>query len=394
MGTVGEVNIGFGDDVSRMLYKASKQTYGNRPGAVVELHRSFSGARVIDAGYKPADCFEILGSDGVGTKVEVAERTGDHTTVGHDLLAMVCDDAVVRGAVPIALTNVLDVNRLVDGDPETERAIAGIAAGLVAAAALAKVVVLNGELAELGNRVGGYSKSHPLFKRVLAAVMNRELTGGFNYNWSSTLLSYAHPERILAGNKIKEGDILIGLAEDGFRSNGITDVRRLLGEKFGREWHNQTASELPHATLGKLVQTPSTIYTPLITELTGGYDPKQAPIAEVSGVAHITGGGVPSKLGRMLEPSGLGAYITHPQELPLIMEFLHGLSGFSDEKAYGKWHMGSGMIISSSDPQAILDLAQKRGFKAQVIGVVTRDPAIKIVSQGVQQRGETLTFSK
>lgn len=394
MTKVGEVNIGFGDDISQMLYEAAKQTWGNRPGAVVELHRSFSGARVINAAYKPTGCVEVLGTDGVGTKVEAAERTGDHTPVGHDLIAMGADDASVRGAVPIAATNVIDVNRLLENDPETKQAMTGIVTGLVAAASLAKIVIINGEVAELGNRVGGYSKPHPLHKKMLAALLRRQLAGGFNYNWSATILSYAHPERILSGDKIKEGDVLIGLAEEGFRSNGITDVRRLLGEEFGKEWHNEIANELPHATLGQLVQTPSTIYTTFITDLTGGYDLEQEPVADISGVAHITGGGIPSKLGRMLEPSGLGASITHPQQLPQIMEFLHGLSGFSDEKAYGKWHMGSGMIISTSNPQAVLDHALKRGFKAQVIGEVTKAPGIRIVSHGVQKRGEMLTFNR
>lgn len=214
------------------------------------------------------------------------------------------------------------------------------AQGYVDAAKLAKVVILNGELAELGERIGGY--------------------GDFHYNWCATLLSYAHKDRILAGDKIKAGHTLIGLGEEGFRSNGITDVRRILTDTFGPQWHKKVIKSLGPESLGKQVAKPSIIYSKFVTELTGGCDITQKPIARVAGVAHITGGGMPSKLGRMLEPSDLGAAITTPQDLPPIMEFVHGLSDFSDETAYGKWHMGSGMVIASPDPQAILDHAKKK----------------------------------
>jgi len=373
MSEVGQVNIKFGDDVSKMLYQAAKQTYINRPGAVTELHSSFSGLRAIDPAYKPAECFELLGSDGVGTKVEVAERTHDHSSVAHDLFAMVCDDAVVRGAEPIAINTVLDVNKLDENDQLTIEAIAGIAEGYVAAAALAKVVILNGELAELGNRVGGY--------------------GTFNYNWGATLLSYAHPERVLAGDKIAPGDMLVGLAEHGFRSNGLTDVRRVLGEEFGPLWHEQIVSELGEASLGQLVQKPSIIYSAFVNELTGGYDITKEPLADVTGVAHITGGGIPSKLGRMLEPSGLGAVILSPQTPPPIMSFVQKLSGMNDEESYGKWHMGTGMIISSSKPVPIIEHAKSRGIEAKIIGRVTQEPGIRIVSEGVESTGQPLVFT-
>ncbi len=372
MTNVGQVNIKFGDNISKLLYEAAKQTYGNRPGAVAELHSSFSGLRAIHPGYKPDGCYELLGSDGIGTKVEIAERIGDYSTIAHDLFAMVCDDAVVRGSEPIAINTVLDVNVLKDNDEATLKALQQIATGYAQAARLAKVVILSGELAELGNRVKGY--------------------GTFNYNWCATLLSYAHKDRVLAGNKIKPGDALIGLGEDGFRSNGLTDARRVLNEKFGPHWHKKVVSKLDTVPLGQLVAKPSIIYSRFITELTGGCDITKQPLAEVSGVAHITGGGIPSKLGRMLEPSGLGANLTAPQTPPMIMRFVQDLDGLSDKQAYGKWHMGSGMIISTSDPQAVLDHAEKRSFKAQVIGEVTKEPGIRIVSRGVQNPGELLAF--
>ena len=111
---IQDVNIELGDEVSRMLYEASKATHQNRPGLLVEFHESFSGLRAIPASVlkDSENTFMNLGFDGVGTKVEISERLDDHSTVAHDLFAMVCDDAVVRGAEPVALGSILDVRQL------------------------------------------------------------------------------------------------------------------------------------------------------------------------------------------------------------------------------------------------------------------------------------------
>jgi phosphoribosylaminoimidazole (AIR) synthetase len=114
---IQDVNIELVDEMSKMLYEASKLTHENRPGFLVELHESFSGFRAIPGSVlKDVDNLYLnLGLDGVGTKVEVSERLDDHSVVAHDLFAMVCDDAVVRGAEPVAIGSILDVKHL--GDP-------------------------------------------------------------------------------------------------------------------------------------------------------------------------------------------------------------------------------------------------------------------------------------
>lgn len=151
-------------------------------------------------------------------------------------------------------------------------------------------------------------------------------------------------------------------------------------------------SKLGAVSLGSLAQLPSTIYTRFITELTGGYDINQPSLATITGATHITGGGMPSKLGRMLEPSDYGISITTPQAAPEIMKFVQKLAKFSDEEAYGKWHMGSGMVLVSPEPEPILALVKKRGIVAQIIGEVTHEPGIRIMSTGVQKLGEVLLF--
>lgn len=372
---IQDVNIEFGDDASRALYEASKHTHANRPGLVREASQSFSGFRSIPLSQfadKDIENLEInLGFDGVGTKVEVSERLNDHSTVAHDLFAMVCDDAVVRGAEPLAIGTILDVRQL-DDTEHTRESLMQLAYGYVAAASLAKVVIVNGEIAELGDRIGGY--------------------GEFNYNWGAAILWMAHKERALTGHQIQPGDSLVGLAEHGFRSNGITDVRRAMLEEYGDDWHNKVVKGLGDASLGQQVQSPSIIYSGFMSDITGGYDIAKEPIAKVTGVAHITGGGQPSKLGRMLAPSGLGVEIADPVDVPKIMLAMQDIRGFSDKAAYGKWHMGPGMVIATPQPEKILEAAEARGVDAKEIGKVTQNPGIRIANRGAAGDGKWLEF--
>ena len=371
---IQDVNIELGDDVSKMLYEASKLTHQNRPGLVREAHESFSGFRSIPLNqFNDVANLEMnLGFDGVGTKVEISERLDDHSVVAHDLFAMVCDDAVVRGAEPIAIGTILDVRQL-DDTEHTREAIRQLATGYVAAATLARVAVVNGEVAELGDRVGGYGK--------------------FNYNWGAAILWLAHRDRVLTGTAIKPGDSLVALGEGGFRSNGITDVRRAMLEHYGEDWQNKVIPELGKRSLGRLVQQPSVIYSGFMSILTGGYDIAREPLARVTGVAHITGGGLPSKIGRMLEPSGLGVEIAHPMSPPDIMLKVQELRGFSDRLAYGKWHMGQGMVIATPEPDAVLEAAENHGVRAKEVGVVTENPTLKIRDMGAGHDSDWLEFA-
>lgn len=393
-GLIQDVNIELGDDVSKMLYEASKQTHDNRPGLLVEFHESFSGLRAIPGTMlKDVDNMYLnLAFDGVGTKVEVSERLDDHSVVAHDLFAMVCDDAVVRGAEPVAIGSILDVRQL-NNTEHTRTAVKQLSQGYVEAARAAGVVVVNGEVAELGDRVGGYVRQFSRLQRIMAIVRRRELDPQrFNYNWGATVLWFAHKDRILTGHQIQPGESLVGLAEHGFRSNGITDVRKAMLEHYGPLWQDVVVEELGELSLGRLVQKPSIIYSRFVSGLTGGYDIDKEPKAAVSGVAHITGGGQPSKLGRMLEPSGLGVTIDTPIEPPRIMTEVQKLRGFSDELAYGKWHLGPGMVIATSEPEKVLAEAESFGLAAQTIGQVTDEPGIRIKNRGAVQDSEWLYF--
>src|SRR3989338_3602036 len=149
------VNRDLGDDVSRILYNAAKLTWDNRKGRLGELivpFDDFSGVRAIDVSGLPKGTLMNIGFDGVGTKMELAERVRDHRTIAYDLFAMVCDDAVVRGAEPVLIGSILDVNSLGTLDKPFIEEVRQLAEGYIGAAKAANVAIVNGEVAELGSR--------------------------------------------------------------------------------------------------------------------------------------------------------------------------------------------------------------------------------------------------
>ncbi|MCH7568730.1 MAG: hypothetical protein IIA87_04890, partial [Nanoarchaeota archaeon] len=173
------------------------------------------------------------------------------------------------------------------------------------------------------------------------------------------------------GDKIKRGQYIVGLQEQGFRSNGLSLVRKIMQKNYGEDWHlvSREGKHDLERTMAREVLTPSTIYCAAVVDMFGGLD--REPRAEVTGVAHITGGGLPGKLARVLKPSGLGANIYDPFVPPSLMKYLQGIGKVSDEEAYRTWNMGQGMAIITPEPNGVIAVAQEHGIDAKVIGMVT-----------------------
>lgn len=354
------VNIELGDDASKVLYNAAKQTWENRKGRfgeVVELFDDFSGLRAIHVGGLPQGTFMNIGFDGIGTKMELGERIGKHDTVAYDLFAMVCDDAVVRGAEPVLIGSILDVNSLGKDGKNYIDFVKQLAKGYIAAAKAANVVVVNGEVAELGARVQGY--------------------GDFSYNWGAGIAWFAKRERMFTGREIRPGDSIVGLREGGFRSNGLSLVRRILKQVFGDNWHEQKHQG---KSLAELALTPSKIYSAAIVDMFGGFEGE--PKAKLNGVAHITGGGIPGKLGRVLKPSGLGAVIDEPFEPSEFVRSVQLLGNVSNKEAYRTWNMGQGMLVITPEPDKVISIAQAYGIEAKKTGEIYQKPEIRITNKG------------
>ena len=351
------VNLDIGNIASKILYDAAKKTWQNREkkfGNIFSPFDDFSGLRAIKIGGLKKNIVACLGFDGVGTKIEIAERVGNHTTIAFDLFAMVCDDAVVRGGEPVIIGSVLDINSLSKKNNGIE-IIQQLATGYVNAAKESNVAVINGELAELGSRISGF--------------------GNFNYTWSSGILWIAEEKNLISGKNIKVGDILIGLEETGFRSNGISLVRKILSEKFGGNWHQK---KLNGKKLGEIILHPSKIFCKSIVKIIGGilYSPK----AKISGIAHITGGGIPEKLGRMLKPSDFGAIIDNPIDAPEIMNYCAKIGNINLKEMYRSWNMGTGMILSANknEVEKIISILKKEKINTKIIGKIISDKKIII----------------
>ncbi len=365
------VNIELGDDVSKILYNAAKETWINRKDKLGELivpFDDFSGVRAIDVSNLPSGTLMNMGFDGVGTKMELAERINDHSTIAFDLFAMVCDDAVVRGAEPVLIGSILDVNSLgKEGETYVDQ-VKQLAKGYINAAKAANVAIINGEVAEIGDRVGGY--------------------GPFNYNWGASVVWFVNKDKLFTGKELKVGDSIVAFKEEGFRSNGLSLVRKVFQKVYGDDWHTK---ELNGTTLGKLALIPSKIYSKTIVDAHGGMNNKKR--AEIHGVSHITGGGIPGKLGRILKSSELGAELHDLFEPSEVMLHCQEIGNINDKEAYQTWNMGNGMLVITPEPEKVIQIAKENGVEAKVAGIITSDKQIKIKNKAKNKDEEVLVFT-
>ena len=149
---------------------------------------------------------------------------------------------------------------------------------------------------------------------------------------------------------------------------------------------------LGHTTLGTLALQPSRIYTAAVVDMLGGVHGE--PQAVLHGVVHITGGGIPGKLGRLLRRIGLGAEITAPIPPGPLLRYLQEHGPVSDREAYRVWNMGQGMLLITPQPQDVLAVARQHDIQAQVVGEVTAQPGIHLHSQGYFGAGRDVLIFK
>ncbi len=366
---ISGVNVDVEEIAAKILYEAAKKTFENRTGNIGEIvvpFDDFSGIRAVNVSNLPGDSFMCLTFDGIGTKVEIAQRMNNHRTIAFDLFAMVCDDAIVRGGEPVLIGSVLDVNTL-GNDTSKIKIIEQLAEGYVKAAEAANVAVINGELAQLGKAVGGY--------------------GDFSYNWCSGLVWFGRKPKLFTGKEIQVGDYIVALQEKGFRSNGFSLVRKTFEGVFGEKWHEV---EFEGRKLGEHVLMPSTIYSKAIIHMHGGF--KTDGCCEIHGIAHITGGGLPSKVGRALKFSGYGAKLDNLFEPCSAMLYCQKVGNIPDSDAYRTWCMGNGLIVITPEPERVIEEARKFGIEGKIAGRIIPERKIIIKSFGIQKRGEELTF--
>lgn len=326
------VDIDLGDKCSQIAYAAAKSTFVGRKGMIGEPFMEEGGfCGAMDMG----DYYLVQNDDGIGTKMMIAEKINKYNTMGYDLIAMVADDAVTIGAETISVTNTLDVNKV------DEKKVADLVSGLEAAALDQKIVIPGGEIAELGEMVNGYV-------------------------WNATAVGILEKSKMITCKDIEEGDSIIGLKSAGFRSNGFTLVRHILKESVGDGWAFEKYD--PTMTWGEVVLTPSKIYSSAVLDLIGRY--KEKPKANIKGIAHITGGGIPGNLSRILKTKGLGAKLSGLPEPQEMMQKLIKMGNVDREEAYRTWNMGIGMILITEDIEAVDEICRKHDIEWKRIGEV------------------------
>lgn len=334
----GKLDLDLGNRCSKTAFSWATKTFKNRDQKAGALPSDLEGgfANMMLFGDQRIG----IGSDGIGTKIELAERTKIFNTIGFDLVAMVADDLATAGFEPTSISNILDVDFL------KYSTVDQLMQGLHDAANFSNMSVTGGEIAELGSRISGYGD-------------------GMHFNWCSTAIGILpkNLDRPIDGSNIKVGDAVISLKSRGFRSNGFSFVRAVMQQVFGDEWHKETYNELQ--TWGEVLLTPSLIYAPIINRL---IEIDLIP----AGIAHITGGGIVENFERTLKRSGLGAELNNVFPPLEMMHRLMKIGDVSLEDAYRYWNMGNGMllVVDANQVETVLEQCHAKSYPAILAGEI------------------------
>lgn len=282
-----------------------------------------------------------VSTDGVGSKVIVAEQLGKFDTIGIDCVAMNVNDLICVGATPIALLDYIAVEQ---AEPEMLRQIA---VGLKDGAEQAGVEIPGGELAQLPELIKGHP-SPTGFDLVAASFGTIAL------------------DAIITGSTIEPGDVVIGLPATGVHSNGLTLARRALIDETG--WTTDTHVEELGRTVGEELLEPTAIYVKPILEMIEG------PV-DLRGMAHITSGGMLNLLRLEAE---VGYEIDSALPVPAVFKLIQQHADVSDAEMYQVFNMGCGFccVVAAADEQAALDQLRAHYPDAKTIGRATDEAGV------------------
>ncbi len=275
----------------------------------------------------------VSSTDGVGTKIKLAQMLGKHDTVGIDLVAMCADDVVTCGAEPLFFLDYISTGKVV---PER---IAEIVSGIAAGCKKANCALVGGEIAE-----------HP-------GVLLEE-----DYDLAGFCVGIVDKDRIIDGSRVESEDKIIGILSSGLHSNGYSLVRKLLFESGDFNLDDQLKQF--SKPLGLELLTPSIIYAPVILKL--------ASQVEVKAVAHITGGGMTENLPRVIPENTdaliyLGSWPIHN-----IFTFIQRVGDIDLFEMLRVFNMGVGMvvIVPPSDVRKTLEILSLSVYRAFEIGEI------------------------
>jgi len=327
------VDIDAGDRMVDLIKPLLRKTA--RPGADAEIG-GFGGLFDLkQAGF--SDPVLVAGTDGVGTKVKIAVETGQHDTIGVDLVAMSVNDIVVQGAEPLFFLDYFACGKL---KPEVG---AAVVAGIVEGCRQAGCALIGGETAEMP---GIYQHD--------------------DYDLAGFAVGAAERAQLLPRNDVRVGDIVLGIASSGVHSNGFSLVRKV-AERAGLKWDAPAPFDRTRK-LGPAVLTPTRIYVKSCL----------AAIREtgaVKALAHITGGGFPDNIPRVL-PKGLGVRLDLAR-VPVLPVFawLAQAGNIAEPEMLRTFNCGIGMIaiVEPAKADAVSNILARHGETVTRLGEVTAD---------------------
>ncbi len=292
----------------------------------------------------------VLATDGVGTKLEIANALRKWDTVGIDCVAMNVNDAVCVGAEPIAFVDYLAIDK---PDPHL---VAELAKGLNEGARQSNMTVVGGETAVLPSLVKGF-----------------DLAG--------TVLGVVRKDRIVSGERIAPGDIMVGVASSGVHSNGYTLVRRAM-ERAGVKLSDKLPSG---GTVGEALLTPTRIYVKAVLELL-----EALPHGAVHGISHVTGSGL---LNVPRLKKDVRYVLDAPLPVPAILREVQRWGGVAEDEMWRTFNMGMGLcvLVAPEHAERAVALLAKH-FPAQRVGRVEAGSGISVPSFGVELTGAKAQF--
>jgi len=335
------VSIGAGDQAAERIYAAVASTFGPR---VIELKDGFAGMfrldydeRLFKRNYK--NPVLVACTDGVGTKIKIAAAAKKFDTVGIDAVAMCVNDMLVQGAEPLFFLDYLAVNKV---EPKI---IAEMVKGVAAGCRLADCALIGGETAEMPDI---YAKG--------------------DFDMVGFAVGVVERKKIIAGKTVRNGDVILGLGSSGLHSNGFSLVRNICFKKAALKL-TDTLGELDGAELAAVLLEPTGIYVRSIVKLLSKYKVKRI----VHGMAHITGGGLPGNIVRIL-PRNCNAIIKKSSwAVPKIFTFLQNKGPVEEQEMFRVFNMGIGfvLIVAEDFADSIKKKLTKYGERVYKIGRVT-----------------------
>lgn len=320
------VDIDAGNELVNRIKHAVKSTH--RDGVISDLG-GFGGLFEL-ASHKYQQPVLVSGTDGVGTKLKVVQNMGWHDTIGIDLVAMCVNDVIVQGAEPLFFLDYFATGKL---DVDTGAAVVeGIAAGCKQAGA----ALIGGETAEMP---GMYAPGE--------------------YDLAGFCVGIADKTKIITGENVSAGDVLIGLHSSGVHSNGFSLVNKILEQE-----QLSLSSAFGDSMLGDTLLTPTKIYVKALLEIINAHD--------VHGLCHITGGGLTENLPRILpQDTYADIDIKSWQRLP-IFDWIQETGKVAQEEMLRVFNCGIGMVVITNKNHAdsILQICSYHQINADVIGDV------------------------